>query len=86
MDECKGLYSNFYQANSTIESETLADSFLRNVFIPKLSEIQKGKCEENMIVGECFTTLKSFITPGNDDLGVEFYFLLPFGLFLENIQ
>ena len=60
VDECKGLYSNLYQANSTIESETLADSFLRNVFIPKLSKIQKGKCEENLIFGECFYCFEKF--------------------------
>ena len=76
MDELKSCYSNLYQANSTKESETLADSFLKTVSVPKLSEAQKGKCEENLTVGECFNTLKSFQknkTPGNDGLTVEFY-------------
>ena len=76
MDELKSFYSNLYQANSTEESETLADSFLKNMSVPELSEAQKGKCEENLTVAECFNTLKSFQknkTPGNDGLTVEFY-------------
>ena len=40
IDELNGLYSNLYQANSTEESETLANSFLKNVPLPKLSEAQ----------------------------------------------
>ena len=54
----------------------MPDSFLKNMSVPKLSEMQKGKCEENFTIGECFNTLKSFQknkTPGNDDLTVEFY-------------
>ena len=76
MDELKGFYSNLYQANSSRGSVSLADSFLKNVPVPKLSEVQKGKCEENWSVHECFNTLKSFQknkTPGNDGLTVEFY-------------
>ena len=76
MDELKGFYSNLYQAKSSRGSESLADSFLTNVSVPKLSEVQKGKCEEILTVGECFNTLKSFQknkTPGNDGLTVEFY-------------
>ena len=76
MDELKGFYSNLYQANSSRGSVSLADSFLKNVPVPKLSEVQKGKCEENLSVSECFDTLKSFKknkTPGNDGLTVEFY-------------
>ena len=76
MDELKGFYSNLYQANSSRGSVSLADSFLKNVPVPKLSEVQKGKCEENLSVSECFNTLKSFQknkTPGNDGLTVEFY-------------
>ena len=79
MDELKGFYSNLYQANSSRGSESVADSFLKNVSVPKLSEVQKGKCEENLTVSECFNTLKSFQknkTPGNDDLTVEFYLAL----------
>ena len=75
-DELRGFYSSLYQANSSRESEFLADSFLKNVSVPKLSEVQKGKCEENLTVSECFNTLKSFQkdkTPGNDGLTVEFY-------------
>ena len=76
MDELKSFYSNLYQANSSRGNESLADSFFKNVSIPKLSEVQKGKCEENLTVSECFNTLKSFQknkTPGNDGLTVEFY-------------
>ena len=76
MDELKGFYSNLYQANSSRGSVSLADSFLKNVPVPKLSEVQKGKCEENLSVHECFNTLKSFQknkTPGNDGLTVEYY-------------
>ena len=76
MDELKGFYSNLYRANSSRGSVSLADSFLKNVPVPKLSEVQKGKCEENLSVSECFDTLKSFKknkTPGNDGLTVEFY-------------
>ena len=49
---------------------------LKNVTVPKFSEVQKGKCEVNLTVGECFNTLKSFQiskTPGNDGLTLEFY-------------
>ena len=60
MNELKGFYSNLYQANSSRGSESLADSFLKNVSVPKLSEVQKGKCEENLTVSECFNALKSF--------------------------
>lgn len=77
MDEVRSFYSNLYQANSTRESETLTDSFLKSASVPTLSEIQKEKCEENLTVGECFNTLNSFQknkTPGNDGLTV--YFLL----------
>ena len=76
MDELKGFYSNLYQANSSRGSVSLADSFLKNVPVLKLSEVQRGKCEENWSVSECFDTLKSFKkhkTPGNDGLTVEFY-------------
>ena len=44
--------------------------------VPRLSEAQKGKCEENLSVSECFNNLKSFQknkTPGNDGLTVKFY-------------
>ena len=44
MDKLKGFYSNLYQANSSRGSVSLADSFLKNVPVPKLSEVQKGKC------------------------------------------
>ena len=60
--------------------------FSRTCPYPKLSEVQKGKCEENLTVSECFNTLKSFQknkTSGNDGLTVEFY--LAFCLFSENI-
>jgi len=60
MDELKGFYSNLYQANSSGGSESLADSFRKNVSVPKLSEVQKGKCKENLTVSKCFNTLKSF--------------------------
>ena len=73
IDELKGFYSSLYQANSSRENEFLADSFLKNVSVPKLSEVQKGKCEENLTVSKCFNTLKSFQknkTPGNDGLTV----------------
>ena len=76
MDELKGFYSSLYQANSSRESEFLADSFLKNVSVPKLSEVQKGKYEENLTASECFNSLKSFQknkTPGDDGLTVEFY-------------
>ena len=76
MDELKGFYSNLYQANSSRGNVSLADSFLKNVPVPKLSEVQKGKCETNLSVSECFNTLKSLKkkkTPGNDGLTVEFY-------------
>ena len=76
MDELKGFYSNLYRANSSLESKSLADSFFINVSVPKLSEVQKGKCEEYLTVSECFNTLKSFQinkTPGNDGLTMEFY-------------
>ena len=76
MAELRGFYSNLYQANSTGESETLTDSFLKNVSMPTLSEIQKEQCEENLTVSECFNTLNSFQKnkiPGNDGLTVEFY-------------
>ena len=76
MDELKGFHSNLYRANSSLQSESLADSFFKKVSVPKLSEVQKGKCEENLTVSECFNTLKSFQknkTPGNDRFTVEFH-------------
>ena len=46
---------------SSRESEFLADSFLKNALYPDfLKYVQKGKCEENLTVSECFNTLKSF--------------------------
>ena len=60
MDELKGFYSNLYQANSSRGCVSLADSFLKNVPVPKLSEVQKGECEEKLSVSECFNTLKCF--------------------------
>ena len=50
MDELESFYSSLYQANSSRESEFLADSFLKNVSVPKLSEVQKEKCDENLTV------------------------------------
>ena len=76
MDELRSYYSNLYQANYTRDSESLFDSFLENVSLPILSEIQREKCEEKLTVGECFNILNSFQnnkTPGNDGLTVEFY-------------
>ena len=58
MDELKGFYSNLYRANSSLESKSLADSFFKNVSVPKLSKVQKGKCEENLTVSECFKVSK----------------------------
>ena len=76
MDELRNFYSDLYHMNSTRESETSLDSFLKSVSVPTLSEIQKEKCEEKLTIGECFNTLKSFQknkTPGSDGLTVEFY-------------
>ena len=58
IDKLKGFYSNLYQATSSPGSESLADSFLENVSVLKLSKVQKGKCEASLTVSECFNTLK----------------------------
>ena len=76
MDELRNFYSDLYHMNSTSESETSLDSFLKSVSVPTLAEIQTEKCEEKLTIGECFNTLKSFQknkTPGSDGLTVEFY-------------
>ena len=49
MDELKSFYSNLYQANSSPGNESLADSFFKNVSIPKLSE---GKLSEREMRGK----------------------------------
>lgn len=48
MDELKGFYSNLYRAHSSRESKSLQILFFKKVSAPKLSEVQKGKCEENL--------------------------------------
>ena len=76
MDELRRFYSDLYQEDSSSCSETLIDSFLSKVSVPKLSDVQKEECEKKLTVSECYNTLKTFQknkTPGNDGLTAEFY-------------
>ena len=74
--ELHSFFSNLYKKSVNENSETLTDSFMRDLHLPKLTPEQKEKCDEKLSVGECFNTLKTFQkkkTPGNDGLTVEFY-------------
>ena len=49
---------------------------MRDLHPSKLTSDQRERCDENLSIGECFNTLKTFQknkTPGNDGLTVEFY-------------
>ena len=80
MKELCSFYSDLYGENSSSSSssypDTLTDTFLTKISVPKLFDDQRGKCEEKLTVSECYNTLKTFQknkTPGNDGLTVEFY-------------
>ena len=57
MEERSSFYSDLYHENSS--NEILIDSFLKNVYIPKLTEAQKEKCEEKLTVN-CLQFFKIF--------------------------
>ena len=68
--------SDLYKKIVNENSETLTDSFMRDLHLPKLTPEQRERCDEKLSVGECFNTLKTFQknkTPRNDGLEVEFY-------------
>ena len=76
MQELRDFYSGLYQKNPSQCSENSLDTFLKNVFMPNLTEEQKEQCEKKLTIGEWFNNLKTFEknkTPGNDGLTVEFY-------------
>ena len=78
MRELCSFYSDLYGEDSSSSScpETLTDTFLSKISVPKLSDEQRAKCEEKLTVSECYNTLKTFQknkTPGKDGLKVEFY-------------
>ena len=81
MKELCSFYSDLYQNRSSENSNILTDSLLSKVYIPKLTVEGRNRCEEKLMVGECFNTLKTFQknkTPGNDGLTVEFHLVFWF--------
>ena len=76
MNELHSFYSDLYKRSVNENSDTLTDSYMRDLDLPKLTSDQRDRCDEKLSVGECFNTLKTFQknkTPGNDGLTVEFY-------------
>ena len=76
MKELHSFYSDLYKRSVNENSETLTDSYMRDLHLPKLTLDQRDRCDEKLSVGECFNTLKTFKknkTSGNDGLKVEFY-------------
>ena len=55
MEELSSFYSDLYHERPS--NEILMNSFLEKVYIPKLTEAQKEKCEEKLTVNN---SLKSF--------------------------
>ena len=79
MKELCSFYSDLYGEDSSSSSsscpETLTDTFLSKISVPKLSDEQRAKCEEKLTVSECYNALETFQknkTPSNDGLTVEF--------------
>ena len=76
--ELHSFFSDLYKKRVNENSETLTDSFIKDLHLPKLTPEQRERCDRKLSVGECFNTLKTFQTnktPGNDGLTVEFYLL-----------
>ena len=77
LDKIKDFYQRLY--SSSLDEET---SFKINDYIdgannlPRLSEMEKLSCEDNLTLEECFEVLKYFKnnkSPGCDGLSIEFY-------------
>ena len=76
MNELRSFYAELYQDNPSENCDSLIDSFIGNLHLPKLTLDQRNRCDEKLTVGKCFSSLKTFQknkTPGNDGLTVEFY-------------
>ena len=76
--ELHSFFSDLYKKRVNENSETLTDSFIKDLHLPKLTPEQRERCDRKLSVGECFNTLKTFQknkTPGIDGLTVEFYLL-----------
>ena len=75
LEECRLFYKNLYSKNVQVEPNAFP-FFYQNVTIPKISVIQKDKCDANISQEELLKTLKSFQknkSPGLDGITAEFY-------------
>ena len=75
LQECKDFYSNLYSSNSPRKEEI--DNFLNGIeFVQKLSDEDRGFCEQQITEDEIINVLKKLKknkAPGMDGLPVEFY-------------
>ena len=75
MKELQSFFSDLYKKRVNENSETLTDSFIKDLHLPKLTPEQRERFDRKLSVGECFNTLKTLQknkTPGNEGLTVEF--------------
>ena len=72
----EGFYSGLYKKDDLEPSENLMNTFLENLFMPRLSVNDSQVCEGKLTIEECVKSLNSFEpnkSPGNEGLTVEFY-------------
>ena len=55
--ELHSFFSDLYKKRVNENSETLTDSFIKDLHLPKLTPEQRERCDRKLSVGECFNTL-----------------------------
>ena len=75
MSYVKNFYSSLYKRRSS-KSGKYCLEYLKNINIPKLTEIECDCCEGILTKKDCWDALQSMKnnqSPGNDGLTTEFY-------------
>jgi len=75
LDKQKRFYHDLYKSRSTDMDCNTGETFLSNLYIPKLSKEQKQSCEGEISLEEIKLILDSFQnnkSPGNDGIPIEF--------------
>ena len=77
LNEQKKFYSDLYSSsNLNVRSNNAADKTLSNIPIPKLNNLEKKLCDENLTISEIAMALRELPndkTPGSDGFTTNFY-------------